>query len=78
VLSSVDLLLYAVLLLFGAPCQLPLLTGQEHGQTIPLADIGGVEDRATMLSRCSCGHLAIRLQRKLLLDIRAVCPSWSL
>jgi len=27
-----------VLLVFGAPCQLRLLAGQEHGQTIPLAD----------------------------------------
>jgi hypothetical protein len=30
-----------VLLVFGAPCQLRLLAGQEHGRTIPLA-----EDRA--------------------------------
>jgi hypothetical protein len=28
-----------VLLVFGAPCQLRLLAGQEHGRTIPLADI---------------------------------------
>ena len=28
-----------VLLVFGAPCQLPLLAGPEHGRTIPLADI---------------------------------------
>jgi hypothetical protein len=27
-----------VLLVFGAPCQLGLLAGQEHGRTIPLAD----------------------------------------
>ena len=27
-----------VLFVFGAPCQLRLLTGQEHGRTIPLAD----------------------------------------
>src|SRR5438874_6981638 len=26
-----------VLLVFGAPCQLPLLAGPEHGRTIPLA-----------------------------------------
>jgi hypothetical protein len=26
-----------VLLVFGAPCQLRLLAGQEHGRTIPLA-----------------------------------------
>src|SRR5438067_11118332 len=28
-----------VLLVFGAPCQLPLLAGPEHGRTIPLSDI---------------------------------------
>jgi len=27
-----------VLLVFGAPCQLQTLAGQEHGRTIPLAD----------------------------------------
>jgi len=32
-----------VLLVFGAPCQLPLLAGPEHGRTIPLADIGQFE-----------------------------------
>ena len=31
---------HGVLLVFGAPCQLQLLAGQEHGQTIPLADVG--------------------------------------
>jgi hypothetical protein len=29
-----------VLLVFGAPCQLRLLAGQEHGRTIPLAEVG--------------------------------------
>jgi hypothetical protein len=28
-----------VLLVFGAPCQLRLLAGQEHGRTIPLAEV---------------------------------------
>jgi len=28
-----------VLLVFGAPCQLRLLAGQEHGRTIPLAEL---------------------------------------
>jgi hypothetical protein len=27
-----------MLLVFGAPCQLPLPAGPEHGRTIPLAD----------------------------------------
>src|SRR6202035_3704963 len=30
---------HGVLLVFGAPCQLRLLAGQEHGRTIPLSDI---------------------------------------
>ena len=29
---------HGVLLVFGAPCQLLSLAGQEHGRTIPLAD----------------------------------------
>jgi hypothetical protein len=29
-----------VLLVFGTPCQLRSLAGQEHGRTIPLADVG--------------------------------------
>jgi hypothetical protein len=33
-----------VLLVFGAPCQLRLLAGQEHGRTIPLPDIERVWD----------------------------------
>jgi hypothetical protein len=28
----------------GAPCQLRLLAGQEHGQTIPLGDNAGPSD----------------------------------
>ena len=28
-----------MLLVFGAPCQLPSLAGQEHGRTIPLTDL---------------------------------------
>ena len=28
-----------MLLVFGAPCQLRLLAGQEHGRTIPLAEV---------------------------------------
>ena len=35
----VEILRHGVLLVFGAPCQLQSLAGQEHGRTIPLADI---------------------------------------
>jgi hypothetical protein len=34
-----------VLLVFGAPCQLRSLTGQERGRTIPLPDL----DRSILL-----------------------------
>src|ERR1700692_3547306 len=37
-------------LVFGAPCQLRLLAGQEHGRTIPLADMGQVEIRSAAAS----------------------------
>jgi hypothetical protein len=37
---SIGCLRHGVLLVFGAPCQLRLLAGQEHGRTIPLADMG--------------------------------------
>jgi hypothetical protein len=40
---SVELLRHGVLLIFGAPCQLRLLAGLEHGRTIPLADMSRVE-----------------------------------
>ena len=32
-----------MLLVFDAPCQLPLLAGPEHGRTIPFGVIGGIE-----------------------------------
>ena len=35
---SVECLRHGVLLVFGTPCQLQSLAGQEHGRTIPLAD----------------------------------------
>ena len=38
--SRIKLVWHGVLLVFGAPCQLPLLAGSEHGRTIPLAVIG--------------------------------------
>jgi hypothetical protein len=35
---GIGYLRHGVLLVFGAPCQLRLLVGREHGRTIPLAD----------------------------------------
>ena len=37
--DSLGCLRHGVLLVFGAPCQLRLLVGQEHGRTIPLTDL---------------------------------------
>jgi hypothetical protein len=36
---GIGCLRHGVLFVFGAPCQLRLLAGQERGRTIPLADI---------------------------------------
>ena len=36
---GIGCLRHGVLLVFGAPCQLRLLVGPEHGRTIPLPDI---------------------------------------
>jgi hypothetical protein len=36
---SAEILRDSVLLVFGAPCQLRSLAGQEHGQTIPLCEV---------------------------------------
>jgi hypothetical protein len=36
---SIEFLRHGVLLVFGAPGQLKTLAGQEHGRTIPLADV---------------------------------------
>jgi hypothetical protein len=41
--GSPGCLRHGVLLVFGAPCQHETLAGQEHGRTIPLADL---DDRA--------------------------------
>src|SRR6476646_5665471 len=42
---AIGCLRHGVLLVFGAPCQLRLLAGQEHGRTIPLADLAPVTSR---------------------------------
>jgi hypothetical protein len=41
------LLRHGVLLVFGAPCQLQSLAGQEHGRTIPLTDTRVIDRRHT-------------------------------
>src|ERR1700730_16001104 len=38
---GIGCLRHGVLLVFGAPCQLRLLAGQEHGRTIPLPEVEG-------------------------------------
>ena len=46
-----------MLLVFGAPCQLLSLAGQEHGRTIPLADIDVLKARGPLvLSGCGRPH----------------------
>jgi hypothetical protein len=41
----VEIVRHSVLLVFGAPCQLRSLTGQEHGRIIPLADNGSQKSK---------------------------------
>ena len=41
--DSLGCLRHGALLVVGAPCQLKTLAGQEHGRTMPLADIPPVE-----------------------------------
>ena len=43
-----------MLLVFGAPCQLRWLAGQEHGRTIPLADMGS-SGSETVTMECTVG-----------------------
>jgi hypothetical protein len=46
-----------VLLGFGAPCQLRLLAGPEHGRTIPLADVDLAEiAERDVMERCGRDH----------------------
>jgi len=47
---------HGVLLVFGAPCQLRLLAGQEHGRTIPLADITAAHARPLQRSPLQAGR----------------------
>jgi hypothetical protein len=50
-----------VLLVFGAPCQLQSLAGQEHGRTIPLTDLVLDGFAATQSARLTCWSTAFRL-----------------
>jgi len=52
-----------VLLIFGAPSQLLVLEGLEHGRTIPLADIASLFFRRCEASKIGAGGagLAVRL-----------------
>ena len=51
---GIELLRHGVLLVFGAPGQHEMLVGQEHGRTIPLADI---ERCLTDVRTCPCENL---------------------
>ena len=50
---AVETLRHGVLLVVGAPCQLRSLTGQEHGRTIPLADIQGLNRSPHLRARAA-------------------------
>jgi hypothetical protein len=58
---------HGVLLVFGAPCQLRLLAGPEHGRTIPLADMSGPLLLRRTASTCYTRHIllgVIEMQRR--------------
>jgi hypothetical protein len=82
---AVEILGHGVLLVFGAPCQLRSLAGQEHGRSIPLADTlrslrdpgyrcseCGVSDRDDRALRTSqCFNLGVEVMRERLDDARS-------
>jgi hypothetical protein len=47
--GSLALLRHGVLLVYGAPCQLPSLAGHEHGQTIPLPEVKCAAQQTKMI-----------------------------
>jgi hypothetical protein len=52
---GIEFLRHGVLLVFGAPGQLKTLAGQEHGRTIPLADISlRQQSRIAVLALDAC------------------------
>jgi hypothetical protein len=53
-----------VLLVFGAPCQLPLLAGPEHGRTIPLVDIDGSRSREQERKAFLLGLLRVSAEKQ--------------
>ena len=57
-----------MLLVFGAPCKLPSLAGQEHGRTIPLTDLVGLAG-----SGVDCEKLAYPLTYPSQFDITRGC-----
>src|SRR6476659_8397368 len=55
----VEIVGHSVLLVFGAPCQLRSLTGQEHGRTIPLPEANSA--RASSAVSASTHHSSARV-----------------
>src|SRR5580704_12297872 len=45
------------LLVFGAPCQLSLLAGQEHGRTIPLAEVERASQQSEAMKIDAAGEM---------------------
>ena len=46
-----------MLLVFGAPCQLRLLAGQEHGRTIPLAEVERASQQSEAMKIDAAGEM---------------------
>jgi hypothetical protein len=52
-----------VLLVFGAPGQLPSLAGQEHGRTIPLAEVWSRDNRPSWQNIIELTRLVLLLNQ---------------
>src|SRR5580704_1007732 len=57
----VEIVGHSVLLVFGAPCQLRSLTGQEHGRTIPLPDIEVTKGAPRKLGRTFASRTYLKI-----------------
>ena len=54
---GIGCLRHGALLVFGAPCQLSLLAGREHGRTIPLAEVERASQQSEAMKIDAAGEM---------------------